>query len=144
MDDIGKGRKDAPMQEMDKARGTIVALSTTDESTRRNKSLKDMEPTPLEDMEHVEAGQGRKDSPRKKSEKRTLAAFQTEEAPESLRCPGSRRSTSEDSVTQEEAELSEKRTEPATSDNTTEPMAKAYIETVDVDDDDKSTSDLEM
>jgi hypothetical protein len=72
-------------------------------------------------------GQGRKDS----LEKRTLAASQTAEAPESLRCPESRRSTSEDSVTQEEAELSEKRTEPATSDNTTEPMAKVYIKPID-------------
>ena len=72
-----------------------------------------------------------------------LAASQTEEAPESLRYPESRRSTSEDSVTQEEAELSEKRTEPATSDNNTEPMAKACIEPVDVDNDEGS-SDLDM
>ena len=83
--------------------------------------------------------QGRKDS----LEKRTLAASQTAEAPESLRYPESRRSTSEDSVTQKEAELSEKRTELATSDNNTEPMAKACIETVNVDNDEQ-TSDLEM
>src|SRR5436190_20604655 len=87
-----------------------------------------------------DTGQGRKDS----LEKRTLAASQTEEAPESLRYPESRRSTSEDSVTHEEAELSEKRTEPATSDNITEqPMAKGCIETVDVDNDEE-TSDMDM
>ena len=85
-------------------------------------------------------GQGRKDS----LEKRTLAASQTAEAPESLRYPQSRRSTSEDSVTQERTELSEKRTEPVTSDDTTEqPMAKGCIETVDVDNDEGS-SDMDM
>ena len=41
VDGIGKGRKDAPVQEMDKARGTIVALSTTDGSTRRSKPPRD-------------------------------------------------------------------------------------------------------
>ena len=85
-------------------------------------------------------GQGRKDS----LEKRILAASQTAEAPESLRYPESRKSTSADSVTQGRAELSEKRTEPVTSDDTTEQsMAKVYIETVDVDND-EGTSDMEM
>ena len=84
-------------------------------------------------------GQGRKDS----LEKRILAASQMAEAPESLRYPESRRSTSEDSVTQKETELSEKRTEPVTSDNTMEPMAKVYIETMDVDDD-EGTSEMDM
>jgi hypothetical protein len=66
-------------------------------------------------------GQGRKDS----LEKRILAASQTAEAPESLRYPELKESTSEDSVTQEETEQS---------------MAKGCIETVD----DERTSDLEM
>ena len=87
-----------------------------------------------------DTGQGRKDS----LEKRILAASQTAEAPESLRYPESRRSTSEDSVTQERTELSEKRTEPVTNDDTTEqPMAKGCIETVDVDND-EGTSDMDM
>ena len=91
-----------------------------------------------------DAGQRRKDSPGRKLEKRTLFASQTEEASESLRYPESKESTSEDSVTQERTELSDKRTEPVTSDNTTEQsMAKDCIETVDVDDDER-TSDLEM
>ena len=78
-----------------------------------------------------------------KLEKRTLFASQTEEASESLRYPESEKSTSEDSVTQGRTELSDKRTEPVTSDNTTEQsMAKGCIETVDVDD--ERTSDLEM
>ena len=94
-------------------------------------------------------GQGRKDS----LEKRTLAASQTAEAPESLRYPESRKATSEDSVTQKEMELSEKRTEPVMNDDitgqsmvkgcieivdnesTTEPMAKVYIEPIDIDND---------
>ena len=136
VDGIGKGRKDAPVQEMEKARGTIAALATTEGSTRRSKSPR--MPTRSKDTKGVDGtGQGRKDS----LEKRTLAASQTAEAPESLRYPESRRSTSEDSVTQEETELSEKRTEPVTSDNTTEPMAKGCIETVD---DDERTSDLDM
>ena len=53
-----------------------------------------------------DAGQGRKDSPRKELEKRTLFASQTEEASESLRYPESEESVSEDSVTQERTEQS--------------------------------------
>ena len=84
-------------------------------------------PTRAKDTKGVDGtGQGRKDS----LEKRILTASQTAEAPESLRCPESRRSTSEDSVTQKETELSEKRTEPVISDdNTEQPMAKGCIET---------------
>ena len=93
----------------DTARGAIATLAMTNGSTRRSKSPR--MPTRTKGVD--DTGQGRKDS----LEKRTLAASQTAEAPESLRCPESRRSTSEDSVTQQEAELSEKRTEPATSDN---------------------------
>ena len=119
----------------DTARGAIATLATTDESTRRNKSPR--MPTRTKGVDGI--GQGRKDS----LEKRTLAASQTAKAPESLRCPESRRSTSEDSVTQQEAELSEKRTEPATSDNTEQSMAKDCIETVDVDND-EGTSDMDM
>ena len=90
----GKGRK-APVQELEKARGTIAALATTEGSTRRSKSPK--MPTRSKGTKGVDGtGQGRKDS----LEKRTLAASQTAEAPESLRYPESRRSTSEDSVTQ--------------------------------------------
>jgi hypothetical protein len=155
----GKGRK-APVQELEKARGTIAALATTDGSTRRSKSPR--MPTRSKGTKGTKGvdgtGQGRKDS----LEKRILAASQTAEAPESLRYPESRRSTSEDSVTQKEAELSEKRTEPATSDditgqsmakgciemvsndNTTEPMAKVYIEPVDVDSNDEGSSDMDM
>ena len=81
-------------------------------------------PTRAKDTKGVnDTGQGRKDS----LEKRTLTASQTTEAPESLRCPESRRSTSEDSVTQKETELSDKRTEPVTNDNTEQPMAKDCI-----------------
>src|SRR5208282_5124320 len=55
-----------------------------------------------------------------------------------------RRSTSEDSVTQEETELSEKRTESVTNDDIMEqPMAKGCIVTVDVDND-EGTSDIGM
>src|SRR5208282_1913231 len=68
---------------------------------------------------------GRKDSPRQKSEKRTLFASQKEEASESLRYPESEGSASEDSVIQEGTEQS---------------MAKGCIETVD----DENASDLEM
>src|SRR5271169_3013876 len=121
----GKGRK-APVQ--DTARGSIAALATT---TGRSKSPR--MPTRAKGTKGVDGtGQGRKDS----LEKRILAASQTAEAPESLRYPESRRSTSKDSVTQKETELSEKRTEPVIdNDNRTEPMAKVYIETVDVDND---------
>ena len=123
----------------DTARGAIATLATTDGSARRSKSPR--MPTRSKGTKGVDGtGQGRKDS----LEKRTLAASQTAEAPESLRYPESRRSTSEDSVTQEETELSEKRTEPVTSDDTTEqPMAKGCIETVDVDND-EGTSDMDM
>jgi hypothetical protein len=108
----GKGNKNTPVQELEKARGTIE-LSTT--------------------------GQGRKDS----LEKRTLFTSLKEEVLESLRYPESKESTSEDSVTQEETEISDNCTEPVTSDDTTEqPMAKGCIETVDVDD--ERTSDLGM
>ena len=93
----------------DTARGAIATLATMDGSTRRSKSPR--MPTRTKGVD--DTGQGRKDS----LEKRTLAASQTAKAPESLRCPESRRSTSEDSVTQEEAELPEKRTESAISDN---------------------------
>ena len=94
------------MQEMDKARGTIATLATTNESTRRSKSPR--MPTRAKGTKGVnDTDQGRKDS----LEKRTLSASQTAEAPESLRYPESRRSTSEDSVTQKETKLSEKRIE---------------------------------
>ena len=112
----------------DTARGAIATLATTNGSTRRSKSPR--MPTRSKDTKGVDGtDQGRKDS----LEKRTLAASQTAEAPESLRYPESRRSTSEDSVTQEETELSEKRTEPATNDDTT----------MDVDND-EGTSDMDM
>ena len=80
----------------DKARGAIATLATTNGSTRRSKSPR--MPTRAKGTKDVDdTGQGRKDS----LEKRTLAASQTAKAPESLRYPESRRSTSEDSVTQE-------------------------------------------
>ena len=79
-----------------------------------------------------DAGQGRKDSPRKEFEKRTLFVSQTEEASESLRYPESEKSTSEDSVTQGRTEPSDSCTEPVTNDSTTELlMAKGCIKTVD-------------
>ena len=127
-----------PVQEMDKGRGAIATLATMDGSTRRSKSPR--MPTRSKDTEDVDGtGQGRKDS----LEKRILAASQMAEVPESLRYPESRRSTSEDSVTQKEAEQSEKRTEPATNDDTTEPMTKAYIESVDINND-EGMSDMDM
>ena len=99
-----KGIKDAPVQDLEMAKGTIATLATMNESARRSKSPRMS--THTKDMN--DTGQGRKDS----LEKRTLAASQTTKAPESLRYPESRRSTSEDSVTQKEIKLSEKRTEP--------------------------------
>jgi hypothetical protein len=109
------------------------------DTSRRNSSLEDKKPTRSKDSDHVDStGKGRKDttlqeparfndnnhaddmgrkySPRKKSEKRTLFASQAEEAPESLRYPESKESTSEDSVAQEGTEGS---------------MVKGCIETVD-------------
>jgi hypothetical protein len=75
---------------------------------------------------------GKKDSPGKKSEKRTLFVSQTEEASESLRYPESNESTSEDSVTQGRTESSASYAEPVTSVNTMEgSMAKGCIEPVD-------------
>ena len=123
----------------DMAKGTIAALSTTKGSTRRDKPPKDKEPTRLEDRKCVDdAGQRRTDSPRRKLEKRTLFASQTEEASESLRYPESKKSTSEDNATQERTERSDIIAEPVR--NTTEQtMAKGCIETVA----DKS-SDLEV
>ena len=57
---------------MDKARGTIAALSTTEISRRIDKSPKDKGSTRLKDMKRVDdTGQGRKDSPGKELEKRT-------------------------------------------------------------------------
>src|SRR5205814_6970844 len=68
-----------PVQEMETARGSIAALATTKGSTRRDRSPE--MPTQAKGMKGVDGtGQGRKDS----LEKRTLAASQTEEAPESL------------------------------------------------------------
>ena len=96
----------------DMARGAIAMLAMTNGSTRRSKSPR--MPTRTKGVDDTD--QGRKDS----LEKRILAASQTAEAPESLRYPESRRSISEDNVTQKEAELSEKRTEPVTSDDNTE------------------------
>src|SRR6266496_894431 len=112
------------------------------DASRRNESAKDKEPTRLEHIKDVDdAGHGRKDSPGKELEKRTLFASQTEEASESLRYPESEESRPEDRMTQGRTESSDSCAEPVTSDNTTEQsMAKGCIETVD----DESTSDLEM
>ena len=97
----------------DMAKGTIAALSTTKGSTRRDKPPKDKEPTRLEDRKCVDdAGQRRMDSPGMKLEKRTLFASQMEEASESLRYPESKKSTSEDSATQERTERSDIIAEP--------------------------------
>jgi hypothetical protein len=92
-----------PVHNMDKARDT-TELATTEGSTRKPTRTKGVDDT----------GQGRKEL----LEKRTLAVSQTEEAPESLRYPESGRSTSEDSVTQKETELSEKHSETVDSDDT--------------------------
>ena len=120
----------------DTVRGAIATLATMDGSTRRSKSPR--MPTRTKDVDGT--GQGRKDS----LEKRILAASQTAEASESLRCPESRRSTSEDSVTQEEGELPEKHTESAISDDTMEQsMAKVYIGSIDVDND-EGMSNMDM
>jgi hypothetical protein len=81
-------------------------------------------------------GMGKKDSPGKKSEKRTLFVSQTEEASESLRYPESE-SISEDSVTQRRTEASDLI---AGSVNTESSMAKGCIETVA----DQDASDLEV
>jgi hypothetical protein len=133
------GYKDKDPTE-DTARDTITALATMKGLTKRNKSPK--VPTRSEDKKGVDdTDQRRKDSSRKP----TLFASQTKEAPESLHYPESRRSTSENSVIQKETELSEKRTEPITSDDTMEqPMAKGCIETINIDNDDKRMLDLGM
>ena len=101
----GTGYKDKdPVREM--ARGAIAMLATTNGSARRSKSPR--MPTQSKDTKDVDdTGQGRNDS----LEKRTLTASQMMEASESLRCPESRRSISEDNVIQKEMELSEKRIE---------------------------------
>ena len=88
-------------------------------------------------------GKEENDAPVQKLGKRTLFASQMEEASESLCYPESEKSTSEDSVTQGRMELSEKHTEPVTNDNMEHTMAKGCIETVDVDNDER-TSDLDM
>jgi hypothetical protein len=94
-------------------RGSIALLVTTKGSKRRDRSPR--MPTRVKGTKGVDGiGQGRKDSLEKCI---LVAASQTEEAPESLRYPESRRSTSENSVIQKEMELSEKRTEPVTSDD---------------------------
>ena len=107
----------------------------------RNNFAEDKKPARSKDTNLVDdISKGRKDAPVQESEKRTLAASQTAEAPESLRCPESRKSTPEDNVTQERTELSEKRTKPVISDNTEQSMAKDCIETVDVDNDEEMSN----
>ena len=93
-----------PVNDMDKVRDTIVALSTTKESIR-----KDKKPTRSEDMKDVNADQGRKNSPEIKSEKRTLLTSQMKKTSESLRYSKSEKSTSEDNVIHGRIELSDKR-----------------------------------
>ena len=96
----------------DTVRGAIATLVMTDRSIRRSKSPR-MSTRSKDTKDVDDTGQGRKDS----LEKRILAASQMTEAPESLRCPKSRRSTSEDNVTQKEMEQSKKRIEPVACDN---------------------------
>ena len=96
----------------DRARDAIATLATMNGSARRSKSSK--MPTRAKNTKDVDdIGQGRKDS----LEKRILTTSQTMKAPESLHCPESRRSISEDNVTQKEMKLSEKRTEFAINDD---------------------------
>ena len=69
-----------PVDSTDKARGTIE-LMTTEGSTRRDRSLR--MPTRANGMKCVDGtGQGRKGSPGKEFEKRTLFVSRTEETPE--------------------------------------------------------------
>jgi hypothetical protein len=99
-------------------------------NARRNDSPEDSIPAMSKDSEHAD-GMGKKDSPGKKSEKRTLFVSQTEEASESLRYPESNESTSEDSVTQGRTESSDRYPEPVINNSTMERMmAKGCIETV--------------
>ena len=96
------------------------------DTSRRNGSAEDKELTGWKDKNPVNGiDKGRKDSPRWKSEKRTLFASQKEEASESLRYPESKESASKDSMTQE---------------GTEQAMAKGCIETVD----NENASNLEM
>lgn len=110
-------------------RESIVVLITTKRSTRRDRSSKML--TQAKGMKDInDIDQGRKDS----LEKRTLAASQTAEAPESLRYPESRKLISEDNVIQGRMKLSKKRIELVISDNImNQSMIKDYIEIVDVD-----------
>ena len=120
----------------DTIRGAITTLAMTDGSTRRSKSPR--MPTRMKDVDDTD--QERKDS----LEKRILTTSQTAKASESLRYPESRKSTSEDNVTQEETELPEKRTESAINDDIMEQsMMKVYIESVDVDND-EGMLDMDM
>ena len=98
---------------------------------RRNSSPEDSIPAMSKDSDQAD-GMGKKDSPGKKSEKRTLFVSQTEETSESLRYPESNESTSEDSVTQGRTESSANSADPVTSVSITEQsMAKGCIEPVD-------------
>ena len=86
---------------------------------RKNDPAEDRKSARSKDMNLMDdISKERKDVPVQKSEKRTLAASQMEEASESLRYPESRKSIFEDSVIQERMELSEKRIELVISDNT--------------------------
>jgi hypothetical protein len=139
--DTGQGRKDSPRKELEKR--ILFALEASEslrnpesegsgstDGVRRDGSPVDRKPARSNDKNHAD-DMGRNDSPRKTSEKRTLFVSQTEETSESLRCPESKESTSEDSVTQGRTESSDSYAEPVTSDSTTEgSIAKGCIETV--------------
>src|SRR5438552_11880548 len=146
-EEISTGKRATPVEHgnstggKDKARSAIAALSTKEltkseesgpmkpgrlDTSRRNGSAEDKEPTGWKDKNPVNGtDKGRKDSPRRKSEKRTLFASQKEEASESLRYPESKESASKDSMTQE---------------GTEQAMVKGCIETVD----NENASNLEM
>jgi hypothetical protein len=142
VDDTGEGRKDSPRKELEKrilfASEASESLrteksegSSSTDGVRRDNSPMERKPARSNDSNHAE-DMGRKDSPGKTSEKRTLFVSQIEETSESLRYPESEKSTSEDRVTQGRTESSDSYTEPVKSDSTTErSMAKGCIKTVD-------------
>ena len=106
----GKERKDkTPVQITDMTRDAIATLAMTEQESDQNRMS-----TRTKDMKDVnDIDQGRKDS----LEKRILITSQTTKAPESLHCPESRKSTSEDNVIQEEMKLSKKRIKFVINDN---------------------------
>ena len=92
-----------PARSKDTSRMESGPMKPGRSDARRNGFPEDSIPAMSKDSDHAD-GMGKKDSPGKKSEKRTLFVSQTEETSESLCYPESNESMSEDSVTQRRTE----------------------------------------